>query len=524
MNFPHAAKTAAVVGAMVALSAAVAGVIAYAERRTAELRARDSIVRLLSHKFRSDVELEDFHVRVFPRMGVSGSGLSLDYWATPGAPPLIRIEKFSFELGFLGIFRAPHHIERMHFERMVVSIPPRQQRKSFADRVTPDIAEVTVGEIECDNAELRMLSAAPNKQPLEWEIHNLVLRDVGGNQPFSFHGALTNAKPRGEIATSGRFGPWNGDDPGATSLSGDYEFRGADLGEFPGIAGILSSAGHYAGEVDRLEVEGETDTPNFSLDNVGKPVPLSTKYSATVDGTNGDTELHPVEAALGQSTIVAAGSVLAIPAEKGHQITLDITTPKARIEDILRLAIASERPFLSGAVDIKAKLSLPPGSKKVIDRMTLDGSFAVANGRWSSPEMREKLEDFSRHAEGKPQDQESGSALTDLQGRFVLRNSVVTFSKLTFSVPGADVELAGTYGIRSQTIDMQGHLKMQAKLSQTVTGPKSFFLKAVDPLFSKNGAGTELPISITGTKEHPVFAVEVLHKKFEKQMGKPGMR
>jgi hypothetical protein len=155
--------------------------------------------------------------------------------------------------------------------------------------------------------------------------------------------------------------------------------------------------------------------------------------------------------------------------------------------------------------------------------MTLDGSFAVTNGRWSSPEMREKLQSFSRHAEGQPQDQDSGSAVTDLKGRFVLQDGMVTFSELTFSVPGAGVELAGTYNIHSQTIDMQGHLMMRAKLSQTVTGPKSFFLKAIDPLFSKDGAGTDLPISITGTQEHPVFNVTVFHKKIEKQMGKPGM-
>jgi VCBS repeat-containing protein len=59
---------------------------------------------------------------------------------------------------------------------------------------------------------------------------------------------------------------------------------------------------------------------------------------------------------------------------------------------------------------------------------------------------------------------------------------------------------------------------MQAKLSQTMTGAKSFFMKAIDPLFSKNGAGTELPITITGTQENPVFAVTAFHKKFEKQM------
>jgi VCBS repeat-containing protein len=96
---------------------------------------------------------------------------------------------------------------------------------------------------------------------------------------------------------------------------------------------------------------------------------------------------------------------------------------------------------------------------------------------------------------------------------------VIHFSKLTFSVPGADVELAGTYKIDGRKIDLQGKLKMQAKLSQTVTGAKSFFLKAIDPFFSKNGAGTELPITISGTEDKPVMAVTVFHKKFEKQMG-----
>src|ERR1041385_2831493 len=86
--------------------------VALAKKRSAELRTRDWIVRLLEQKFRSNVELADFHVRVFPEMTVSGEGLSLHYWATPEAPPLIRIEKFSFSLGLLGVFRAPHRIER----------------------------------------------------------------------------------------------------------------------------------------------------------------------------------------------------------------------------------------------------------------------------------------------------------------------------------------------------------------------------------------------------------------------------
>src|SRR5215471_4883791 len=118
--------------------------VALSKKRSAELRTRDWIVRILEHKFQSNVELADFRVRVFPEMTVSGEGLSLHYWATPDAPPLIRIEKFSFSLGLFGIFRAPHRIERIKLKRMVISIPPREERKPAAAHPPTDLSAVQV--------------------------------------------------------------------------------------------------------------------------------------------------------------------------------------------------------------------------------------------------------------------------------------------------------------------------------------------------------------------------------------------
>jgi hypothetical protein len=53
---------------------------------------------------------------------------------------------------------------------------------------------------------------------------------------------------------------------------------------------------------------------------------------------------------------------------------------------------------------------------------------------------------------------------------------------------------------------------MQARLSQTTTGFKSFLLKAVDPFFRKNGK-TVLPIKISGTREHPQFGLDLHHRQ-----------
>ncbi len=38
---------------------------------------------------------------------------------------------------------------------------------------------------------------------------------------------------------------------------------------------------------------------------------------------------------------------------------------------------------------------------------------------------------------------------------------------------------------------------------------KGFFLKAIDPLFRKKGAGALIPIRVRGTREKPEFGLDV---------------
>ncbi len=42
-----------------------------------------------------------------------------------------------------------------------------------------------------------------------------------------------------------------------------------------------------------------------------------------------------------------------------------------------------------------------------------------------------------------------------------------------------------------------------------MTGWKSWLAKPFDPLLAKDGAGTVIPIKITGTAKQPKFGVEV---------------
>jgi hypothetical protein len=104
-----------------------------------------------------------------------------------------------------------------------------------------------------------------------------------------------------------------------------------------------------------------------------------------------------------------------------------------------------------------------------------------------------------------------------LNAKFRVDKGVASFSKLNFGVPGADVALTGSYGLDSGEMDFHGKLQMQAKLSQTMTGAKSFFMKAVDPFFKGKNGGSEVPIKITGTKDHPSFGLDLHHKSETKQ-------
>lgn len=488
------------------------------------------VVRTLSEHFQSRVELAAIRVSGFPKLSVTGEDLKIHFDDRADVPPLIHADSFTFRLGWLAIFRLPRHVSTAQIENMTITLPPHREDANPKPKPTePEkkgnlFTSVILDKVICKNTVLIMLPRKPDpgkreKEPLEWDIHDLNLTAASEDKPFHFHGTLTNAKPKGEIDTSGEFGPWDIHDPGATLVSGSYNFTDADLGPFPGIAGNLSSTGAFTGELAELEVNGETDTPDFSLDKIGKPVPLHTEFSATVDGTNGNTLLHPVRARLIRSLIIAEGSVIREPGDKGHTIIVTFDAPDAHIQDILSLAVNSDKPFLTGTAKIKGKLVLDASHEKALERLVLDGQFGFDDAHWASQEIRDKLQALSRRAEGKPRDDDAGSAVTNLRGGFHVERGVVSFSSLTFSIPGAVIDLAGNYRLVGGELDLNGHLRLQAKLSQTVTGTKSFFLKAVDPFFKKDGAGAVLPISITGTKEHPTIGVTILHKTIEKKLG-----
>ncbi|MBB5065659.1 hypothetical protein [Granulicella mallensis] len=476
---------------------------------------RGRVVAALSQRFNSPVELDKLNISLLQGIEVHGRGLRIRYIAGPTAPdhesnvPMLSVASFTFRTNFTELLHQPMRVEHVSVEGMELHIPPANQRGPLIHHddpgATPTKVTFLVDRISCKDVKLFIETSKPGKDPLEFDIQKLILTDVGATQPFAYEADLTNPKPLGQIHATGHFGPWASAEPRDSPLDGDYSFSHADLSTIKGIGGMLSSTGHFSGQLGNITADGTTDTPDFSLDVSNHPVPLHTTFHAYIDGSTGDTTLDPVQAHLLHSDFTARGKVQMIHGQ-GHDIALDVDMPHARIEDMLELGVKTDPPLMHGALTLKTKLHIPPGHVRVAQKVELTGNFAIHSVGFSNPKVQDRVDSMSMRAQGRPQ--EAGAAGSDRQAEvqsemtahFNLGHGVITVNDLHYKIPGALVLLNGVYSMDGNLFEFKGHVRTDATASQMVSGWKSWLLKGVDPFLKKNGAGLELPISISGTK------------------------
>lgn len=518
----------------------------------AEPMLRAYIVSELEQHFHARVELDSFHMSLANGLRAQGRGLRI--WppaevqgvtVPPAAPgkPLISLDEFHFRAPLEYKPGKPIHVAVVQLKGLTVDIPPRprfvhaeepQNRSAGPSKMEQALIHIDLEGIACTDVHLLLESSNPEKQPLEFAIADLKLTDIQTGGVMKFQADLTNPRPVGTVHTKGTFGPWTVEDPGESPIEGTYEFEHANLTVFSGITGILSSAGSYRGALRNLTVDGVTDTPDFALTHFGTPMPLHTQFHAIVDATNGDTWLQPVQATLGKSHFTVQGKIVglrtaeaassgasvrigAAPPRKGHEILLTVEVPRGQMEDFLRLTSKSGSPLLTGSLALKTSLEIPPGKEPVHQRIRLKGSFLLDDAQFTDPKIQDRIADLSLRGQGRPKDAKNKTDDTQvpstMQSDFTMAHGIITLPNLKYTVPGADVEMSGTYGVEDGGLDFTGWAKMQATVSQMVGGWKGLLLKPADRFFKKDGAGTKVPIHIDGTRQDPHFGVDFGHLK-----------
>jgi hypothetical protein len=357
------------------------------------------------------------------------------------------------------------------------------------------------------NGRLVILPKDKGKVPLQFDIHEVRLESAGKEVAMRYTADLRNAKPPGEIQSSGIFGPWAAGEPGDTPLRGEYLFHDADLGVFTGIAGILRSTGKFEGTLSSISARGEATVPDFRLKGVGNPVPLATTFELQVDGTNGNTELKPVVAKLGSTHFTTTGFVVKHDRDSQKTITLKASMPAGNLRDLLTLAMKGP-PMMGGTIKLNTTIGIPPLAQKVKEKLLLDGTFEVTNGKFLRSSIQQKIEELSRRGQGKSKKEEIDEVVHRMSGDFKLANQSLEFRTLAFAIPGAVVNIGGLFDMEKDQLDFHGALMLDAKLSETQSGWKRWVLKPVDPFFSKRGAGTFLHIKVVGSSKDPQFGLD----------------
>jgi len=529
-----------VAGGLLVGLAAVAGVVDLALHR-AEPFLRAHIVEGLENRFHARVELDSFHVSLVNGLWAEGKGLRI--WppaqvegvtAPAGTgEPLIRLADFRFHAPLRYSPGKPIHISVLELKGLSVHLPPRSHFEHPAVRDASGTPAAGAGQaqgakgmlsfvlekMECSDAQLVLETSKPGKLPLDFAIARLEVTGMATGGAMKFDAELTNPRPRGTIYTAGTFGPWQTADPGESPMTGDYRLEHADLASFHGIAGFLSSTGRFQGTLRNLTVDGQSDTPDFRLTHFGNALPLATRFHAQVDGTDGDTWLSPVDATLGHSHFTAEGQIVRVVVSEageplhsvGHDIALKVKVDKARIEDFLALASHTNNLLLTGAVTLKTTLHIAPGTPPVHERLKLDGWFSLDQARFASSKIQGRIAELSLRGQGRPNELktiDAGSILSHMEGSFQLAGGVLTLPGLDYTVPGAKIDLKGTYGLDGGTLNFAGTAKMDATVSAMVGGWKGMLLKPADRLLKKDGAGTRVPIHIEGTREDPKFGID----------------
>jgi len=454
-----------------------------------------------------DTTIEQIEVSLWPRWRVEGRGLSLRVPGRPDLPPFISIDRFSMNVGPLSMIRK--HVETVHADGLRIAVPPGDVRAGLAGASKggsrPD---VIVDHFLTHDAELRFVRSKPGKEPLTFQIHELAVDAVGFDSQMPFAATLTNPIPRGVVKAKGHIGPWLASDGAHTSLSGEYVFSDADLATINGIGGILQSSGTFSGDLRTIDVTGSATVPDFSLDLGGKPVPLQCDYNVIVDGTDGTTVLKRVDATLVGTRMAVTGAIRNLAGPGRHDVGMTVRIENGRVEDLLALAIDTDKPVMIGDIALNATLSLPPGPSRVRNRLGLAGTFGLSRTEFANEDVSRRLQELSRRSQGKSQDDDMARVLTNLSGKFQLKTGVMGLEQLRFQVPGAEVSLDGTYSLLDEQMNLHGKLRMQATVSKAIGGFRSIFIRPFDFVFRKDGAGAVIPIKISGPRTAPKFGIE----------------
>jgi hypothetical protein len=510
----------ALFAAPVFMALAALGVWHYAQRN-----ARGLAIRTLEHRLHCKVEIDQLHLSLSQGVEVSGSGLRIEsiestegqaHLAVSGVP-MLTVEGFHLRTTLAKlILQRPNSIEAS-VHGVVVTIPPAAYSASKdSDFRSVESSVSMLHSVAATDARLILETGLPHKPPIEFDFREITLTGTGRNKPFAFYAVAVEPPPFGIVHATGHLGPWSARAPRQTPVDGAFRVDRVDMAAEPGLRGTLA---RFAGTIGFLTGDATADSPDFALDIGAHPVPLHAQVHLAVDHSTGDVTFNPATIHFLHTTAVATGTLSKTLGIPGHNTDLNIAIEQGREEDILTL-LSKTKPLIDGALTFHGRLSVPPGTGSVSVKSRVTGMATIRSVIWNDPKLQQFVDSLSLRAQAEPKAAKAAPPIApaSLTEDVDIHDGILHATHIVYTLPpGATIVMDGTYPLTSDRLNFHGVARTAAKASEMTTGIKSLLLKPIDPMLGKHGAGTEVPVRLTGDKTAPKFGLDLPNRSEDKR-------
>jgi hypothetical protein len=447
---------------------------------------------------------------------VEGTGLVLRIKGRADLPPFVTISKFT-GTGSLADLRV-RRLDEMRLEGAAINVPPGRKRdlqplrnNDDGDRgARRDGPAPLVSRLFADTVTITVLPRDADRDPVVWDVRELEVLDFSLDAAWPFRATVDTPLPADRAKVSGTAGPWPRGDFGSLPMSGQFTFDG-DLAAIAGMDGHINVSGDVLGTLERLATTGIASSTRLGLrSGAAGQLPMNATFDAAFDGTSGDLYLTRVATTLGSAAFETSGQVLRKRGVRGRHVRLAVKTPdEVELAELLKLLIDGRRPPVSGRLALDATLTIPPGATDLIDRLSAAGTFRISQARFANADVQAKVDDLSRRGQGRPGDTTIARVGSSMRGRVSIQASHLALRTVHFEVPGVAIDAAGGYGLANEQMNFRGVARLDARMSRTQTGAKRVLMLPLDPLLSRDGAGTRVVLDISGTRNAPAVDVDL---------------
>lgn len=288
----------------------------------------------------------------------------------------------------------------------------------------------------------------------------------------------------------------------------------ASLTDLAGLAGLFGVASDPNNQVKGsisadLTADGTSKAPlvhgTISSNSIqAQDIALSNLH-ATVSTKDGVIEVSPFTATLfgGQ-----ANGTATLDTKAAHPLC----SVKAKLSGVdtnaLLSAVSSLKDTLYGSLAADANLTFALSSGGDLAR-TLNGvlTFGVTNGQLKHVNILSELSKVGKFLNNAPAQSASGTTLQKFAGTLNISNGVATTNNLVAQMPEGSLSANGSLNLVSEAIDMHMNAVLANTTSKAVGGTSvGGFLNTA---LSNSQGELVLPVLVTGSLAHPVFAPDV---------------